>query len=90
MIPLYFSLSFFLLPSLPPFLTLSSPLVFSSPLLLHNRCGCNASLLERHYEAALETESETDRESENAFYYCALTHTHVRKRSHTGQMNRRK
>lgn len=47
--------------SSPPHL--SSPLVFSSPSLLHNICSCNACQLERHEEA--ETQRKRERKNPN-------------------------
>lgn len=51
-----------LLYSLFPILLTSPGL--SSPSILHNRCGCNASQPGRHDEAASDTQSETERVKE--------------------------
>lgn len=72
----------FLCHLLLPTLVTSPSLLFSSPSLLHNRCGCNGSQLERHDEAALETESETEKQrapQNGFFYHCAPTRKHARK-----------
>lgn len=50
--------------------------LLTSPSLLHNRCGSNASQLKRHDEAALETASETDREIDRESERPPHTHTH--------------
>lgn len=94
--PLCPSLHLLLFSPPPPFLyhlllptrVTSHSFLFSSPSLLHNRCGCNGSQLERHDEAALETESETETESSPKWVLLSLrshsqTRTHARERTHS-------